>query len=219
MTAFDALLLAIIGVSVFFAAVRGGVREVATLAALVLAGLAAWIGAKPVAVLIGKDAFFVIAAAAALIGAGVFAGAYVVLHKAMARWKPSRALKRIDRIGGGVFGLVRALALIGLGFLGYGYYLEDANQPDAVRKALLLPVAVASAEFFEQFAPPNRDLRAPSPAKGANAAVEGYEGRDRSGLREIVTTATTTDDESAARSDDPIADILTEEPAGDDEPE
>lgn len=217
MTVFDALLIAVIAISVFFATVRGGVRELATVAALTLAALAAFVLMKPVAALAGGNSFFVSAAIGAVIGVGVFGGAYFLLHKAMIRWKPSARMKSYDRIGGGAFGLIRALALIGLGFLGYGYYLDEANQPDSVRKALLLPVAAASAGFFEQFAPPNRELNAANAAK--NAAAEGYDGADRSGLKEIVTTVTTTDKDAKIASDDPIADILTEETPSDDNPQ
>lgn len=217
MTVFDALLIVVIAISVFFAAVRGGVRELATLTALAVAAGTALLATGPLAAAIGKSSFFVNAAIAGLIGTSIFIAAYFGLHKLMGRWKPSAKMKQIDRIGGGAFGLIRALALIGLGFLGYGYYLDEANQPDSVRKALLLPVASSSAGFFEQFAPPGRELREAAAAK--NAAAEGYEGRDRSGLKEIVTTVTTTDDSAKPAPVDPIADILTEDAPSDDRPQ
>lgn len=217
MTVFDALLLAVIGISVFFATVRGGVREMATVAALAVAAFAAILLMKPFSAALGGASFFAGAAIAAAVGVATFIGAYFLLHKAMSRWKPSGRAKTYDKISGGAFGLVRALALIGLGFLGYGYYLDEDNQPDAVRKAALLPLASASASFFEQFAPPNRDLGAATAAK--NAAAEGYEGRDRSALKEIVTTVTTTDEGGKTESGDAIADILIEETAGDDQPQ
>ncbi len=223
MTVFDALLIVIIGASVFFAAVRGGVREMATLGALAIAALVAYLLTAPVATAIGKPSLFVNAAIAGVLGLGVFSGAYFGLHKLMLRWKPTAKAKRADQIGGGVFGLVRALALIGLGFLGFGYFLDEENQPDAVRKAMLLPVAASAASFFEQFAPPNRELKAATAAR--NAAQEGYAGSDRSSLKEIVTTVTTTDRDAtdkaraSAPTGDPIAEILTEEKAGDDRPQ
>lgn len=217
MTIFDALLIVVMAVSVFFAAVRGGVREMMTLLALALGAGAALLLTAPIAAALGKSSFFINAAVAGLLGLGVFTGAYLLFHKLSLRWKPDAKMRRADQIGGGVFGLVRALALIGLGFLGYGYYLDEANQPDAVRKALLLPLASSTAGFFEQFAPPNRELSSNAAAK--NAAKEGYEGRDRSSLKEIVTTVTTTDKSATQKSDDPIADILTEEKASDDRPQ
>ncbi|MGE0183948.1 MAG: CvpA family protein [Parvularculaceae bacterium] len=219
MTGFDALVIVIVGVSVFFAAVRGAVRELATLGALILGGLAGWLSLKPVAAALGDGSFLLSTALSGVIGLVAFFAAYFLMHKGMSRMKLSAKLKRFDRIGGGAFGALRALALIGLGFLGYGYYLDEANQPDAVRKAMLLPVAAASAGFFEQFAPPNRDLRAAESGKPRNAAVEGYVGRDRSSLKEIVTTVTTNDESAPKSSTDPIADILKEEATSDGQPE
>ena len=219
MTVFDALIIAIVGVSICFASIRGAIREGATLAALGAGGLAGWLSVKPLGAALGGKAVIASLGAALAIGAAAFFATYFLLHKGMARLKLSARGKRIDRLGGGAFGLLRALALIGLGFLGYGYYLDEANQPDAVRHALLLPVASASAEFFEQFAPSNRDLRAEEEARPRNAAVEGYDGRDRSSLKEIVTTVTTTDGAAGKSATDPIADILKEEATSDGKPE
>lgn len=221
MTVFDALLLAILGISVAFAAARGAIRELTTLGVLALAGLAAWLGAKPALAFFGANGVFQTIAAAGVIGALAFGGFYFIAHKALLRLKLTKKQKQADRIGGGVFGLARALALVGLGFLGYGYYLDEPNQPDAVKNAALLPVAAASASFFEQFAPSRRDLgeskdtAAPAPA---NAAKEGYANADRAGLKEIVATVTTSDN-SKPGTGDSIADILNEETIPDGSPE
>ena len=220
MTVFDALLIGLIGVSIAFAAARGAIRELTTLAVLGAAVLAAWLGAKPALAFFGSNGVFQTIAAAGVIGVLAFGGLYFVAHKALLRLKLTKKQKQADRIGGGAFGLVRALALIGLGFLGYGYYLDEANQPDAVKKALLRPLAAGSASFFEQFAPSQRDLAdaktAASPAP-ANAAKDGYANADRTGLKEIVATVTTTDAANASPTDDSIADILNEESAPDGE--
>lgn len=217
MTVFDALILGILGVSIAFAAARGAIRELTTLGVLALAGLAAWLGAKPALAFFGSNGVFQTIAAAGVIGLLAFGGLYFVLHKALLRLKLNKKQRQADRVGGGIFGLVRALALIGLGFLGYGYYLDEQNQPDSVRKALLRPVAAASASFFEQFAPSQRELRNTKNSvepPAANAARDGYANADRTGLKEIVTTVTTTD-AGNKRSGDSIADILNEESAPD----
>lgn len=220
MTVFDALLIGLIGVSIAFASARGAVRELTTLGVLGLAGLAAWLGAKPALAFFGSNGVFQTLVAAGVIGLFAFGALYFVAHKALLRLKLTKKQKRADRIGGGAFGLVRALALIGLGFLGYGYYLDEANQPDAVKKALLRPVAAASASFFEQFAPSQRGLADKDVvAAPANAAKDGYANADRTGLKEIVATVTTTDTANAAPAGDSIADILNEEPAPDGSPQ
>lgn len=220
MTVFDALLLGILGVSIAFAAARGAIRELTTLGVLGLACLAAWLGAKPALAFFGSNGVLQTVAAAGVIGLLAFGGLYFVAHKALLRLKLNKKQKQADKIGGGAFGLIRALALIGLGFLGYGYYLDESNQPDAVKKALLRPIAAASASFFEQFAPSRRERTvteiAETPAP-ANAAKDGYANADRTGLKEIVATVTTTDTANAAPSDNSIAGILNEETAPDGE--
>jgi hypothetical protein len=114
--------------------------------------------------------------------------------------------RKADRIGGGVFGFVRGLALLGLGFLAYGYYLDPADHPRAVKGALFLPVARASADFFEGFAPEENRLDQLRPKKPQeDAAVRGYDRGDRTALSEIVTTVTTTD---GSAEGDPIAAVL-----------
>ncbi len=223
MTVFDALLLGILGVSIAFAALRGAIRELVTLGVLGLSGLTAWLGAKPALAFFGSNGVFQTIAAAGVIGLLAFGGFYFIAHKALLGLKLNKKQRRADRIGGGVFGLVRALALIGLGFLGYGYYLDEANQPDAVKKAMLRPVAAGAASFFQQFAPSQRNLadgkRAVANAAPADAAKDGYASADRAGLKEIVATMTTSDTANKAPADDSIAAILKEEIAPDDAPE
>ncbi len=222
MTVFDVLLLGLVGVSVAFAAARGAIRELTTLVVLGFATIAAWLGAKPALALFGSNGVFQTIVASSLIGVVAFVGFYFIAHKALLRLKLTKKLKRADRIGGGAFGLLRAIALIGLGFLGYGYYLDDANQPDAVRKAALRPVAEAAASFFEQFAPPERSLQKDKDAaavKPADAAKEGYANADRAGLKEIVATVTTSDTNNRPRKADTIADILAEDPSENGSPE
>ena len=218
MTVFDALLLAVLGFSIFFAAMRGAIRELATLAGLAIAALVAWFGAKPLVALLGKDgSFLMTVAATGMLGILAFGGFYFLIHKGLLRLKLTKKQKTIDRYGGGVFGLIRALALIGLGFLGYGYYLDAQNQPDAVKKAFLLPVATASAGFFEQFAPRASNLGGTAKEEPADPARQGYGQAARSGLKEIVTTVTTSD-KADAKPGDPIADIITKEEQTDGEP-
>lgn len=222
MTVFDVLLLGVLGISVAFAAARGGIREMTTLAVLGLAAFAAWLGAKPALAFFGSNGIFQTIAAAGVIGLLAFGGLYFVAHKALLRLKLTKKMKRADRIGGGIFGLVRALALIGLGFLGYGYALDEPNQPDAVRNAALRPLAAASASFFAQFAPSERQLREEKNAaavKPADAAKDGYANADRTGLKEIVATVTTSDPATTNRNADTIADILNEEPDADGSPD
>lgn len=217
MTWFDLIVLAILALSTGFAVIRGGVKEVGTLAALAIAGGLAWILCKPVTGLLGLSNSFLgsVATLAALLSLS-FVAVYLVLHFLLERFRFSGRALTADRIGGGVFGFARGLVLLGLGFLAYGYYLEEARWPDPVRNAATLPVARSMASLFEGFAPEEPELNATEdqPAEPeTNAAVEGYGRADRTALAEIMTTVTTTDgsgneDGEAADDADPIATLL-----------
>lgn len=229
---FDLLFFVVVGVSTAFAVLRGGLREMATLVALAVAGGVTLLFIEPALALTGQaGSFFGTAVIAGLMVGVFFLAAHIGLHIALKRVPLKGRNAAIDRIGGGVFGFVRGLILIGLGYLGYSYYLDEAKQPEEVRTALTRPIAAGMANWFETFTPENADLDAPPGSDGepaedsVDAAVSGYDRGDRNGLNEIVTTVTTTDPAIAATApgsrnengnadeveDDPLADILAEE--------
>jgi len=226
---FDLLFLVIVGVSTGFAILRGGLRELSTLLALAIAGGVTLLLIEPLLAITGQSgSFFGTAIIAGILVGAFFLAAHIGLHIVLKRYPLKGRAVMIDRAAGGVFGFFRGLVLIGLGFLGYSYYLDDARQPDAVRTAMTRPIAAGMASWFESFTPESSDLDAP--AKKEEEAVDpglaGYDRGDRNGLDEIVTTVTTTDpaiaasapgsnDNQAAEDDedslDPIADILEDE--------
>ena len=154
MTVFDGGLLLVFAVSVFFAAVRGGLRELGTLVALAAAGGLGWLIAPRLLGVVGAgDGFLMTVVAMGVLTVVFFVGLYAGLVVLLSRVRLSPQQTLADRIGGGAFGVVRAMALVGLGFLGYAYYLDEDQRPAAVSEALLLPVAQASANLVESFAP------------------------------------------------------------------
>ena len=222
MTWFDFLLIAVLIVSIGFAVIRGAIREFATLIALGLAALVAYFLFNPMVGAFGlKGSFFGMLALAGVLFALAFLAIYAGFHFGLKRVRLDQTMQRVDLIGGGVFGLVRGLALIGLGFLGYAYYLDADKRPEAVNGAAMLPLAQGAAGFFESLAPAHDSKRIISPEEikrnSANAAEEGYARGERAALEEIVVT-TTSDIEATpvsvsteAEEDpnlDPIADIL-----------
>lgn len=227
---FDLLVLVVIVLSTGFAVLRGGLRELSTLLALAIAGGVTLLLIEPILGVTGQTgSFFGTAIIAAILIAVFFLAAHVGLHLALKRVPLTGRAALADRIGGGAFGFLRGLVLVGLGYLGYSYYLDEANQPDEVRTAITRPVAAGMAHWFESFTPETTGLDAPPTASDIDASVNGYERGDRNSLDEIVTTVTTTDaaiSQTApdARSGaqnptndqeenvlDPIADILEEE--------
>ncbi|MEX6634673.1 CvpA family protein [Hyphococcus lacteus] len=224
---FDLLVLVIVGLSTAFAILRGGLRELSTLIALAIGGGATLLFLEPVLAITGQAGSFFGTAIIAVILIGIFfIAAHIGLHIGLKRFPLEGRAKLADRIGGGVFGFFRGLVLIGLAYLGYTYYLDEAKQPEEVKTAFTQPIAAGMAHWFESFTPETADLDAPEKAKNdkdaVDASVSGYQRSDRKGLNEIVTTVTTTDPAIAATQTpteqpkaseelDPIADILNEE--------
>ncbi len=211
MTWFDVLLIGVLILSIGFAVIRGAVREIATLAAVGGSALLSFLAFNPLLSALGlAGSFFGMVALAGVLLGVFFLLLYVAFHFGLQRLELSPDMARADRIGGGVFGLARGLALIGLSFLGYAYYLDEPRRPEAVNSALLLPVAQGSAKFFEGFAPvydSQKVLSADELDDKINAASDGYARGDREALSEIVTTTTTTGAPGASQEDD-LADIL-----------
>ncbi len=223
---FDLLFFVVVGVSTAFAVLRGGLRELSTLLALAIAGGVTLLLIEPVLAITGQaGSFFGAAIIAAILIAAFFVVAHIGFHIALKRVSLSERGRLFDRIGGGAFGFLRGLVLIGLGYLGYSYYLDEAKQPDSVKSALTRPIAAGMANWFESFTPESADLDAPvKPVEdNTDAAISGYDRSDRNNLNEIVTTVTTTDPAIAESTpsaqetpadeeeEDPIADILNQE--------
>lgn len=220
---FDLLVILVLGLSTAFAALRGGLRELSTLIALAVAGGLTLVLAEPVLGVTGQTGkFFGTIIIAAILISVFFIVTHVGLHFGLQRMPLEGRAKLADRIGGGVFGFARGLVLVGLGFLGYGYYLDEARQPESVRSAITRPVAEGMANWFQSFTPEEAYIEntpvTESDTTEPDPAESGYDRLDRNSLSEIVTTVTTSDEattdttlDAIPDDADPIADILEEE--------
>ncbi len=210
---FDLLFLLVVGLSTAFAVLRGGLQELSTLVALAVAAGLAWVLAPPLLGAFGLAGSFFGAILVAVTMIGVFfIAAHIGCHLILKRVPMTKQARLYNQIGGGVFGFARGLVLIGLGYLGYSYYLDEARQPDSVKNAMTRPVAAGLASWFESFAPASTELEGigAEPAQStSDPAQAGYDRADRSGLNEIVTTVTTNgEDPEAPAGDEDIADLL-----------
>lgn len=231
MTWFDYLLVAVLVLSIGFAVIRGALREIGTLVVLAIAGVIVVFLIKPLQSALGPaGSLMTTVMIAGALGVVAFTALYFFLHIGLGKLTLSAKAVQADRIAGAAFGLVRGLALVGLGFLAYAYYLDEERRPQAVNRAVTLPIAKAMAGFFEGFAPPDTKLdptaKPRAPEDATNAALEGYGRGDRAALAEIVTTATSAEGPIVAEHDvgesagnrqaggeqagDVIADILKE---------
>lgn len=210
---FDLLFLLVVGLSTAFAVLRGGLQELSTLVALALAAGLAWIIAPPLLGLFGLTGSFfgAILVAVSLIGV-FFIAAHIGCHLLLKRVPMTRRTQLYNQIGGGAFGFARGLILIGLGYLGYSYYLDEARQPDSVKNAVTRPIASGLAGWFEGFAPASTELGnvGAEPAQtNSDASQDGYDRADRTSLDEIVTTVTTNgEDPQAPAAQDDITELL-----------
>lgn len=194
---FDILVLSVVALSTAFAALRGGLRELSTLLALAVSGGLTLFLIEPILNVTGQaGSFFGMVIIAGILVGGFFILAHIGCHMFLKRLPLKGNYKLYDRISGGAFGFLRGLVLIGLGYLGYTYYQDEAQQPEEVKSAFTRPVAAGVANWFEGFTPEQAYIESAeddAEEDAVDASLNGYDRGDRNGLSEIVTTVTTTD--------------------------
>ncbi len=161
MTLFDLAAGLVLIVSVLVGWFRGAAREVATVAALIVAAIVALFGLR----FSGPIARHAIATpwlaniAAILI---VFAAVYIVLRVAAGalaqRIHQTGGVGDLDRIVGAGFGAARALVVLGLANLTINAITPPDRMPPWISGALLWPVSALSASALKTFAPRGADL-------------------------------------------------------------
>lgn len=206
MTIFDLIVIAVLLLSVGLAAVRGALLEIATLLAAAIAVFIALQFTDTIAAQVGGGSFVKITISHAILIFVLFVILYVIIHILLTKFSLSSRGVQINRIAGALFGFVRGYLIVGLGFLAYGYYLDEAHQHDSVREAMTRSFAISGASFFEQFIPETTRLETDTdkkPDDDTDAAVEGYGRSDRAGLSEVITTVTTTDTQQKDVAPDP----------------
>ena len=208
MTVFDIFVIGLLLLSTGLAVARGAVLELATLIALGLAFLLTLQFAGPIVSATGNDGSTIGTAVVYVIMIGIlFVLLYAVSHFLLHKYPFTGRATQINRAIGGLFGFLRGYVLIGLGFLAYGYYLDEANQHESVRNAFTRPLAASGAKFFERFIPDSARLNDPAnvsdgaDAPAIDASSEGYGRADRAGLAEVITTVTTAEDPGSASAE------------------
>ncbi|MBL8773183.1 MAG: CvpA family protein [Phenylobacterium sp.] len=187
MTQLDLLVLALLGVSAAVGFVRGAVREVFALLALVLAaGLAVfglpafgpmvrevvqpdWLGTIATLVLVFAAAFI----ALRLIGAGLARSV-----------QKTQMLGFLDRSLGLLIGLGRGLIVLGALYLMFNAATPEDLRPRWITQAQTWPLAANMGRLLDELAPKGLDVAGRlKPAfdravSGDNTTTEGYEARE-----------------------------------------
>jgi membrane protein required for colicin V production len=181
MSLFDLAAGLVLIVSAVVGWIRGATREVATLAALVIAAIVA-IAALRLTGPVARHAIhtpWLANIAAILI---VFAAVYILL-RVMAgaltrRIHQTQGLGGLDRMVGAGFGVGRALVILGLANLTLNAIMPAAQMPLWIKGAWLYPVSSASAQTLKAFAPRGVDL-AKRVAPVVGSAISGSADQDQ----------------------------------------
>jgi membrane protein required for colicin V production len=161
MNLFDLAAGLVLIVSVLVGWIRGAAREVATVAALIVAAIVALAALRftgPVARHAVHTPWLANIAAILI----VFAAVYIVLRVmagALTRQiHQTNGLGGLDRIVGAGIGAARALVVLGLANLTVNAIMPPDRMPPWISGALLYPVSAASASALKAFAPRGADL-------------------------------------------------------------
>jgi membrane protein required for colicin V production len=187
MSLFDLAAGLVLIVSAFVGWIRGASREVATVAAIVIAAIVA-LAALRFTGGIARHAIhtpWLANIAAILI---VFAAVYIVLRVLAGaltrRIHQTQGLGGVDRIVGAGFGVARALVILGLANLTLNAITPRDRMPPWILHAMLYPVSAYSAEALKAFAPHGADLAkqvAPVVGKAISGAGDQDQNQDYNG--------------------------------------
>jgi membrane protein required for colicin V production len=182
MSLFDLAAGLVLVVSAIVGWIRGASREVATVAAIIIAAIVA-IAALRFTGGIARHAIhtpWLANIAAILI---VFAAVYILL-RVMAgaltrRIQQTRGLGGVDRTVGAGFGVARALVILGLANLTLNAITPPDRMPAWISGAMLYPVSAVSAKALKAFAPRGADLAKKALPVVGNAITNSGGGDDQ----------------------------------------
>jgi membrane protein required for colicin V production len=156
LTLFDTIALVVLVVSVLIGLVRGAMRELIAVVAFTLSvtlALAALRFTGPLAAKAVHSPWIAKAVAIAV----VFIGAYIALRvigAALARKvRGVQGLDAADRAVGGVYGVVRGLAFLGIFYLAFSAAIPADRMPSWISDAVSYPIARASGLVLSAAAP------------------------------------------------------------------
>jgi len=156
MSLFDLAAGLVLIVSALVGWIRGGSREVATVAAIVLAAVAAIFALRftgPVARRAISTPWIANIAAILIVFVAVYILLRVLASALGRRLHHGSGLGAIDRALGAGFGVARALVVIGLANLVINAIVPPDRMPPWISGAALYPVSAVSAHALKAFAP------------------------------------------------------------------
>jgi membrane protein required for colicin V production len=197
-TKLDYIVFGLLLISAVVGFARGAVREIAAMAALVLAAAAAVFGLKYATPLAARLAHpqWVAAVAALLV---VFGVVYIVLRLVGAglarRIQRTDVLGALDRSIGLLIGVVRGLVVLGALYLMFNAATPPDLQPKWIVQSRTWPLAADMGRLLQGLAPQGMDLasrfkpafdRAVRDTSGDRNATDGYDARQRGEMDDLV---------------------------------
>ena len=161
MNLFDLAAGLVLIVSVLVGWIRGAAREVATVAALVIAAVAALFALRfsgPIARHAIHTPWIANIAAILIVFAAVYILLRVMAGSLTRRIHQTSGLGGLDRMVGAGFGAARALVVLGLAYLTINAIVPADRMPPWISGALLYPVSSLSASALKAFAPRSVNL-------------------------------------------------------------
>ena len=174
MNPFDIVVIAIVALSGLFAFARGFVKEALSVGAWAGAGLAtlySYAGVLPYVERILPKGMV----AGVATGGIVFLVVLIMLSlltSAIARRVKASSLSALDRTLGLLFGLVRGVIVVCLGYIAMTWALPEASRPDWVKQARTVPLLSSGANALRSFVPPALRERADTAATRAQRNLE-----------------------------------------------
>ncbi len=141
--------------------IRGGTREIATVAAFVLAAITALFALRlsgPIARAAIHTVWLANLVAILIVFVAVYILLRVVASALTRRIHQTSALGGIDRIAGAGFGVIRGLVVLGLANLVINAITPPDRMPHWISGAVLYPLSDLSAKTLKSFAPQGAKL-------------------------------------------------------------
>jgi uncharacterized membrane protein required for colicin V production len=209
-TFLDAVVVLIVLVSVGYATWRGFLWETLTIFAWVAAAFAClYFG--PYVVPLMRSMVGEGWAASVLAYSAVFLAVFIPLafisHRFSETVKHS-AIGPLDRAAGVAFGVVRGLAIVGLAYLAFTYFVPIANHPNWVRSARLLPLVQDSSQVLLSVVPDHPDAFAYIPQHDERPRIE-----QKAAIPPDMSSRHTSSKRSARH--DPMAELIRKNEAAD----
>jgi membrane protein required for colicin V production len=170
----DIIVVAIIGLSALFGFVRGFLREVLSIGAWIVAGLATYFGLpylRPFALQYISHELIADVATGVAIFLVVLVVASVISH-VITRSVRESSLGALDRSLGILFGIARGAVIVSVALLICDNFYAPDNRPQWIKDAHTLPVVQIGADFVRQFVPATVAAQAQSTADTAKQQAQ-----------------------------------------------